>query len=250
MLDTAKQHFDQDIGRARALLAAAPQVAIQIKSDVLRAAFMMGVGACDAYFCDAYADLLSRAIRAKEFQPEVGIPDRLNNLRLPVSAIIRETRGGWRWRVAARELMERENVLSIEKIKGLFNHLFRKGHKILNEDTIADWIVHRDARNRLFGISATQYRAATPADKSKLKKEAISKFEERFGELFQRRHDCIHNCDRPKMALQNITETFVEKASQDIEFLVVRCHGALIAEFPHYLAALGFSGLTRNQVGA
>ena len=36
----------------------------------------MAVGACDAYFADAYADLISRAIRAKELQTAIDIPDR------------------------------------------------------------------------------------------------------------------------------------------------------------------------------
>jgi hypothetical protein len=84
MLVTAKAHFDQDIVRSRALHThSAGMAAGVLKDDVLRAAWMMAVGASDAYFSDAYADLISRALRAKELQPAIGIPDRLNNLLMP-----------------------------------------------------------------------------------------------------------------------------------------------------------------------
>jgi hypothetical protein len=97
---TAKTHFDEDIARSRALVAHAgtlPDGLLPdglLRDDILRAAWMMAVGACDAYFSDAYADLISRALRAKELQPEVTIPDRLNSLRIPVIAVLRQARGG------------------------------------------------------------------------------------------------------------------------------------------------------------
>jgi hypothetical protein len=209
---------------------------------------MMAVGACDAYFSDAYADLISRALRAKDLEPAIGIPDRLNNLKVPVTAILREARGGWRWRMAARELMEDQNVLSLEKIRALFNHFFRKGHKLLNQDTIGSWILHRDAKSRLFGLTATRYRALLPVDKADAKKASLEQFEEHFNGIFQRRHDCIHNCDRPRVALQTISLVTVEKTTADIEFLVCRCHEALVDEFPEYLRTLRFGASTRNQV--
>jgi hypothetical protein len=83
---------------------------------------MMAVGASDAYFCDAYGDLLARALRAKSIQPGVQIPDRLNNLKVPVITVLSGTHEGWRWRMAARELIEKENVLALKKIRELFNH--------------------------------------------------------------------------------------------------------------------------------
>jgi hypothetical protein len=211
---------------------------------------MMAVGACDAYFCDAYADLIARTLQAKEIEPRVAIPDRLNNLRIPVIAVIREMRGGWRWRMAAREMIERENVLSLGKIKELFNHFFRDGRKLMTADTIEVWMLHRESRQRLFGITPTAYRALAQGQKGTAKKSAIRKFEERFQTVFQRRHDSIHNCDRPKMALQHINDSTVEKQIQDIQFLVMRCHEALSSEFPEYLRQIGFNGVTRNRVCA
>ena len=249
VLATAKTHFDQDIARASALIAHASGLPRGlVGEDVWRAAWMMGVGACDAYFSDAYADLISRALRAKELQPAIAIPDRLNKLKIPVTAILRTSATGWRWRMAARELIEGENVLSLEKIRTLFHHFFRKSFRPLSSEGIEPWIVHPDSRVRLFGVTAAAYRRVQSAHKSATKKEALDRLEERFEVIFQRRHDCIHNCDRPKAALQSIEPQHVSKAIEDITFLVTRFHEALIVEFPVYLRELKFSGATRNQV--
>lgn len=248
ILVTAKVHFDQDIERANALLAHAQALDVgEVRNDILRLVWMMAVGASDAYFSDAYADLVARTLQAKDIQPAVSLPDRLNNLKVPVIAVIRDS-PSWRWRMAARELIEDENVLSIEKIRKLFNHFFRNGHKLFNENSIEAWILHGDAKQRHFGINKAAYRAL--AQKNPARKKALEHFSTRLDTLFQRRHDCIHNCDRPKVALQAITDSSAKKALQDIGFLVTRCHDALVAEFPEYLRALGFNGVTRNRVGA
>lgn len=249
MLATAKTHFDGDIARARALcIHAAQQPAGVLRDDISRAAWMMSVGASDAFFCDAYADLIARTLQAKQLQPAIEISDRLSKLKVPVIAVIRQAQGGWRWRMAARELIEDESVLSLAEIKGLFNHFFRKTHKLLNEATLEPWILHSDSRMRRFGITPTQYRALPDANKGAARKSALTHFEDYYDELFQRRHDCIHNCDRPKNALQPITHTKVEKVIEDIEFLVGRCHNAFLDEFPRYLTTIGCNAVTRNQV--
>jgi len=104
--------------------------------------------------------------------------------------------------MVAHNLIDKDNVLSISKIKELFNHFFR---------------------NR-----------------------------ERFKEIFQRRHDCIHNCDRPRTAIQtkNVTNIYITKVIEDIDFLVKRCTAEFRTEFRVYLTVLGFSAVIRNQVGA
>lgn len=116
----------------------------------------MGVGACDAYFSDAYADMIARVLRAKEMQPAIVLPNRLNDLKLPVTAALSQSKGGWRWRMAARELIEDESVLSLQKIRQLFNHFFRTNQKLLNKDSLESWILHHEARSRLFGMTAAQ----------------------------------------------------------------------------------------------
>lgn len=249
ILDTAKRHFDADTQRASQLARHAQGLQKgDVKDDIFRSAWMMAVGASDAYFCDAYADLIARTLRAKDLEKAINLPDRLGNLRVPVTAVIRSS-GGWRWRMAARELIERENVLSLGRIRDLFNHFFSSSQKIINESTIEAWILHADSKQRLWGISKIGYRALpTQQAKNEARKTAVEKFEERMSGIFQRRHDCIHNCDRPKTAVQPISKTAVQKAIQDIEFLVNRCHEAFMAEFPLYLDRCGFSSATKNAV--
>jgi len=250
VLQTAKSHFDTDLVRSRALMngsAAMPACG----DDMLRSALMFAVGACDAYFADAYADLISRALRAKALQPAVLLPDRLNNLRMPVTAILRTTAmPGWQWRMAARELVEKESVLSFGQIKALFNHFFPNKQGLLSRDRVLGWIGDPQAKHRHFGMSAAQLAATPPADLVATKEKALTHFESKFIALFQRRHDCIHCCDRPKMAVQSINLLAVQKKIEDVAFLVSRCHAELTARFPLYLDGLGFSAVTRNQVTA
>lgn len=251
ILETAKRHFDEDMARATAALDHARAMpAGTLKDDVLRLAWMMAVGASDAFFCDAYADVLSRTLRAKTIQPNGEIPDRLGNLKVPVVAILRDGGDGWRWRMAARELIEDDNVLSLDKVKKLLNLFFRDGHKLMTEETVESWITHADGRQRLLGTTRGPYNRLAVADKNRAKKAALKRLEERMDEVFQRRHDCIHNCDRPKVAPQGITEASAEKAMQDVRFVVERCCEATRAEFPEYLRARRFNAVTRNRVGA
>ncbi len=249
MLTTAENHFKQDISRAHALRQHARTLPVgSLRDDHLRAAWMMSVGALDAYFSDAYADVISRVLRAKELQPAVAIPDRLSNLKIPVIAVIRAKSNGWRWRMAARELIEDDNVLSLDKIRSLFNQFFRTGYKLLGPDTIGTWIQHANAKKRLFGIDRAAYMALNSKQQDAARKTAVQTMDVRFKVVFQRRHDCIHNCDRPRTALQAIGDGSTSKATSDVAFLVERCHDALLTEFPIYLSQLGFSAATSNQV--
>jgi hypothetical protein len=248
-LCTARQHFDEDIDRARNLVTHANSITEDtLRGDILRSAWMMAVGACDAYFSDAYGDLISRALRAKDLQQQIEIPERLGNLRIPAIAVIRQATDGWRWRMAARELIEDENVLSTDKIRSLFKQFCSEGNKPLNQESIESWILHRDSRRRLFGITSSEYRRLNNRDKADARKKAVDQCLQRFAAIFQRRHDCIHNCDRPKAAIQEISDGMVRKAIQDIDFLVRRCHDLLAQQFPEYLLRIGFSRQTRNQV--
>ena len=248
ILGPAKTHFDEDAQRAKQLVKHASGLpAGCVKDDIFRSAWMLAVGASDAYFCDAYADLIARTLRAKDQEPAIELPERLGNLQVPVTAVIRKA-GGWRWRMAARRLIERQSVLSLSEIKTLFNQFFPQSRKLVHESTIEPWILHMDSNQRLWGISKTAYRALGNKEEKRACKAAVDKFEERMASIFQRRHDCIHNCDRPKSAVQAIRKTSVEKAIQDIEFLVNRFHEEFVTEFPRYLTARGFSAVTRNAV--
>jgi hypothetical protein len=108
------------------------------------------------------------------------------------------------------------------------------------------WIVHPHARKRLFGITATDYLAMNPGDKDAARRSARRQMEKRFFEEdsprsnFQRRHDCIHNCDRPRMTPQPLEKaSTVVKVIEDVEFLVNRCDEHVAIEFRHFLSANG-----------
>lgn len=250
ILGTAKQHFDEDVQRARDIQAHAAGLADgRLKDDLLRSAWMAGVGASDAFFCDAYADLVTRTLRAKERQPSGNLQDKLNNLKVPVVAVLNSS-NGWRWRMAAREMIEKESVLSIQQIKDLLNIFCRDQHKLLTQDTVESWILHADMKQRQFGITRHAYQQTPAGGKAKAKKSALEKFGRRMQSVFQRRHDCIHNCDRPRSAIQAISADATQKALEDVSFLVNRCTDHMRGEYTHYLSSRGFTGQTRNQVGA
>jgi hypothetical protein len=70
--------------------------------------------------------------------------------------------------------------------------------------------------------------------------------------LFQRRHDCIHNCDRTKYAINSRyiqSVDYVSHVLDDLAFLVCRCQEAFLVEYPVYLTGLGFGATARNRVG-
>jgi len=239
---TALRHFNEDISRARALLAHAESLPIAtaeqqlLRSDILRCAWMFSIGALDAYFCDAYTDAVAAAIIAKSRQATVELPDTFLNIKFPIRAILEEyDNENWRWRMAARDLMERENVLSFETIQKLFNKFCRKGHKFFH-DLIERWLAHVDARQRLFGTTKAKYDKLTDKEQDQARKDAVAQFGDRFEELFQRRHDCIHNCDRPRRRPQDLSaSTTVLKVIQDVEFFVCRCDEHINTEFREFL---------------
>jgi hypothetical protein len=99
-------------------------------------------------------------------------------------------------------------------------------------------------RHHSWGLSAL-----VPAYKDRARKQAIEQFKDRFGAIFQRRHDCIHNCDRPRMSPQPLQGEPVRKVIQDVEFLVFRCNEHIDAEFRQFLIGIGCSATTVSQAG-
>lgn len=252
ILETALRHYKQDMRRARRLSRHASNLGrTKLGGDIARSALMFAVGALDAYFCDAFGDLIARSLHAKQIQPGVHIPDRLQDLKLPAVVFLRGTSSeGWRWRMAARELIEKNSVLSVEEIKDLFNQFFPPNDKLFSRQRLESWMEHRKAKRRVFGVAASRFRTLAGTLRNQALEKARTKLDQRFGEIFQRRHDCIHNCDRPKVAMQPITPDQANKILEDVDFLVMRCHEAFSEAFPNYLIALGFSAVTRNRVGA
>jgi hypothetical protein len=254
---TALNHFQQDVARARAIVVHAEVLPRSdaaggmLRSDLLRSAWMFAVGAMDAYFCDAYTDIVAATIISKSRYPAVVLPDFFYDIRFPVRAILEPyaMNDNWRWRMAARKMMERENVLSLAAVQTLFNKFFRRGHRFFR-DRIADWIVHPDAKKRLFGITHTAFSALAADQRRQAIDDAQEQMEERYRDLFQRRHDCIHNCDRPRVSPQALPlGATVLKVIQDAEFLVRRSDEHINAEFREFLLATGCTTAVIAQAG-
>jgi hypothetical protein len=212
---------------------------------------MFAVGAMDAYFCDAYTDIVAATVISKSRHPAANLPDFFYNIRFPVRAIIEPymNNENWRWRMAARKMMERENVLNLSTVQTLVNKFFRRGHRFFR-DRLPDWIVHANAKKRLFGITRAAFNALAVHEKAPALERAQEQMEERYRDLFQRRHDCIHNCDRPRVSPQALhLGGTVLKVIQDAEFLVHRCDEHINAEFREFLLATGCPPAIVAQAG-
>ena len=204
-------------------------------------AAMRKLSAMDAYFCDAYTDIVAATIISKSRHAAANLPDFFYDIRFPIRAILEPyvNNENWRWRMAARKMMERENVLSLHAVQTLFNKFFRRGHKLFR-DRMADWIVHSDAKKRLFGITRAAFNALAADQRGHAIEDAQEQMADRYRDLFQRRHDCIHNCDRPRVSPQALhLGGTVLKVIQDAEFLVRRCDEHINAEFREFLLAIG-----------
>jgi hypothetical protein len=254
---TALSHFQQDIGRASALVAHAnplPQgtpAEKLLRSDLLRSGWMFAVSALDAYFCDAYTDIVAATIIAKSRHARLVLPEFFHEIRFPVRAILEPYANNinWRWRMAARKMMERENVLSLAAIQTLFNKFFRPGQRFFR-DLLPDWIIHPLARRTLFGITASHFNALPVNLRGQGVGDAQTFMEERFREIFQRRHDCIHNCDRPRVKPQPLATTnIVRGVIENVVFLVSRCDEQINQEFRQFLLGTGCPAAIVGQVG-
>ena len=254
---TALNHFEQDIARARAVVSHAAALPggtppdQLLRGDLLRAGWMFAVGSFDAYFCDAYTDLVAATIIAKSRHPALTLPEFFHDIRFPVRAILEPYTNNvnWRWRMAARKMMERENVLSLATVQTLFNKFFRSGQRFFR-DLLPGWILHAQAQRRLFGLTAERFRALPANQRGQAVGDAQLELEDRFREIFQRRHDCIHNCDRPKVKPQPLrTADVVLRVIEDVAFLVRRCDEHIRGEFRPFLLGTGCPAAVVGQVG-
>jgi hypothetical protein len=119
--------------------------------------------------------------------------------------------------MAARKVMERENVLAISKVDDLFNPILPTGQKLW-EDFIPQLILHN--RKKFTLHTSTSWAAVLPANKSKEAKKAIDIFKKRISSIVQIRHDWIHNCGRPRQAINNLTRLQALSAMRDIQTFI------------------------------
>ena len=186
------QYFIEDIKRAKNLLALTepPMQNGILRDDILRSTWMIAVGACDAYFCDVYCDLISRTLKAKGKGTKGIIPVKLSNQLITTGNYFDlNLDGGWRWRNYARKVIEKESVLSLGKIKELMNIFLREKHKIIDATAMEKWILHKECKYRLVGITVTEYQKLSPGDKHRKREEALGQFKEHYQDIFQRRND-------------------------------------------------------------
>ena len=194
---------------------------------------------------------MAAAIICKSRQPAIILPEFFYDIRLPIRAILEPyaSNPNWRWRMAARKLMEREAVLGLEAIQNLFNKFFRDGQRFFG-DVLDHWIVAPDANKRLFAITSSAFVAMRPIDQANARRTARQTLRKRFAEIFQRRHDCIHNCDRPRVAPQPLAHaSTVRKVIEDVEFLVRHRNDHINVEFREFLISCGCRDSTSAQVG-
>lgn len=255
MPSTARKHFDADLGRARELVRHARMLppdfgSSHLRGDMLRSGWVFGVGALDAYFCDAYSSLIANTLISKQRQESMVLPKFFLGIRVPIRAILEpyDSRSNWRWRMAARELMKWESVIQLEQVKKLFNKFLPEGKRFFG-DVLPEWIGLPSNGRRLFGISPIEYQRLSSAARQTATQQAIRQFEDRFHAIFQRRHDCVHECDRPRAAPQPLKSSkTVEKVLVDVEFLVHRCDEHVDACFREFLQRNGCTASTIAQI--
>jgi hypothetical protein len=254
---TALAHFQQDISRARAIanhagpLPSGTPAELLLRSDLLRSAWMFAVGGLDAYYCDAYTDVVAAAIISKNRHPGMLLPDFFYEIKFPIRAILEQytNNQNWRWRMAARRMMERENVLSLDTVRSLFNRFFRDQHKFFRQ-ILEGWVLHANARRRVFGISRNRYNALLAHQRGPALDGAWERMQDRFDAIIQRRHDCIHNCDRPRVSPQPLrAPDIVQNVIEDVEFLVLRSDEHINAEFRQFLLNCGCPPAIVAQAG-
>lgn len=249
MPSTAYQHFKEDISRATQIvehadpLEAATKDEELLRSDLLRSGWMFAVGALDAYLSDAYTWVVGGTLIAKDRQRAIELPTKLLNISLPVTAYLNSytSRERWRWRMAARRMMDNRNMLNLGAVETAFNPFLPAGSKLFN-DVVLAWVTSTQAKQRIFGVTPAVFCSLSNQQKSSRKQDYVKAMRRRFDDdIFQRRHDCIHNCDRPKVAPQSLRRTgTVRNVIRDVEFFAGSINTHLDVEFPAFLRGLGF----------
>lgn len=257
MPKTAFQHFNEDIERAKKLVDHAdsmPQMTSTdklIRSDILRSGWMFAAGALDAYLCDAYTWVVGGTLIAKDREPSHALPARflktLMGISLPIASYLGnyQSRDRWRFRMAARRMMDDRNMLNLGAVESSFNPFMPQGHKFYH-NVIINWVSSAKEKYRIFGVSTTTFKSLSHQQKTANRDDYIKAMRERFDDvIFQRRHDCIHNCDRPKIAPQALTRPgTVRNVIGDVQFFTENLNVHIETHFPVFLRGIGYSPTT------
>jgi hypothetical protein len=194
---TARRHFDDDFARARVLLDEADaRTSEPLRSDLARWAVAFGVGALDAYLSDAFVDSLARAMKTCR-RNDCALPAGYAKLAIPAGPLLSsyQARPNWGLRMAARAMMEKDNLLQLGRVKDLLNPDLTPGHKLW-ADLAPQYIALN--RKRLCGVTVAEYAGYDGQRKQAARTTAAAAVLRRMGAIVQRRHDIVHNCNRPK----------------------------------------------------
>ncbi len=226
MPTTAKNHFDKDIARAFALHAKAETLqtsgdATQLPEDIRGAAVALAVGAMDAYFCDKYVDCLTAAVQSYSRNAWNGpFPAAFRQQRLPAGEVLdasRPHRPKWGIRMAAKAVMEKDNMYSLSRLHDVFNGILPSGQKL--------WLgivppLVALVRRRFTRFLPSDLATLTGKPLQNAQKGVVSSVKKRISTTVQFRHDWIHNCSRPKGAIVNYTNGEARAAMNEIKSLV------------------------------
>jgi hypothetical protein len=223
MATTAKIHFDQDMARAAALLKEANRKkkendSDQLLLDIRGSAVALAVGALDAYLCDKYVDCLTKALTAysKSCWPGT-FPAFFRKQNLPAGEVLdarRTARPKWGIRMAARKLMERDNMYSLARLDDTFNGILPAGHKLW--EGIVNPLVAL-GKKRFTKYNTAELNKLAGDTRKKAIKAVMATVKNRINQTVQFRHDWIHNCSRPKSAIFNFTHGEAAAAIDEIK---------------------------------
>lgn len=228
MASTApRKHFDEDIVRAKGVLSLAKDLEDsgsdgRLHQDTRWSAVAMAVGAMDAYFCDAYVDCLTSVLRAYTTGYWNGdLPSVYAKRELPAGVVLsssQKDRPLWAIRMAARKIMERDNMLAISRIEDQFNGILPQSQKIWT--SLVEELVSYNYK-RFTGTTESEISKLSGKALGDAKRKAISTLKKRIGDTIQKRHDWVHNCGRPKTAIMTLNHHQAAARIREIDALVV-----------------------------
>lgn len=226
-LITPRRHFDEDIRRAEAMLALAKAQEEEgaderLVDDLRLSSVSVAVGALDAFLCDLYVDCLTSVLRAyRNGRWEDDLPAHYARQQLPAGEVLdssRSERPLWSIRMAARSVMERDNMLKLSRIPDHFNGILPEDAKLWAG--VIDAIASHNHR-RLTKYQGAELAALSGSKLGAARKKVAAAVRKRIGEIVQIRHDWIHNCGRPKEAIMTLTQGAADVRIKHVKWFVV-----------------------------
>lgn len=147
------------------------------------------------------------------------LPTGYAKLAIPAGPLLSsyKSRPNWGLRMSARAMMEKDNLLQLARIKELLNPALPASQKLWLD--LAPTFIALDCK-RLTGVRAATYNALGPHDRAEARKKASAAVLRRLGVIVQRRHDVVHNCDRPKNAPQPMKPGSAKNVLTDLKSFV------------------------------